>query len=334
MALEPPRIDSDQEYSARLNDGAYWEPYARLALDRAGLPDPGKVMLAEPVGTYPTLIADTGLVVKMFGDRWWGSDSSAAERDAYRVLAGSDLPVPALVATGELFPAADGWSWPFVVITEVSGIRLSRIASSLSRPEMEQIARDIGSFLRELHQVPLTGQKHLAPKWDAFTNLLIERRSNGPEDHRRWANLPSQLLDQLDDGLPDLGVIVDVAQPPRFVHGDLHMDHFFVDPQTKRLGAVIDFTDVHAGDPRYDLLALHFGAFGTDKGLLAQCLDAYGWPATDSHWSKDMLALALLHDFNMFKHSTELDRFSTLDDLAEALWNLDDPRMVRTLFGY
>jgi hypothetical protein len=39
-----------------------------------------------------------------------------------------------------------------------------------------------------------------------------------------------------------------------------------------------------------------------------------------------MLALALLHEFNMFEDlgpDAHLERFATLDELASALWDLD-----------
>jgi hygromycin-B 7''-O-kinase len=109
------------------------------------------------------------------------------------------------------------------------------------------------------------------------------------------------------------------------VHGDLHAGHVFLDPANGRLVGIIDFTDVDAGDRRYDLVALHFGTFQTDKALLAACLDAYGWRDRPATWANDMLAFTLLHDFNMFRRGMPLERFATLDELADAIWNLDAP---------
>jgi hypothetical protein len=58
---------------------------------------------------------------------------------------------------------------------------------------------------------------------------------------------------------------------------------------------------------------------------LQACLDAYGWPDPPPDWPRGMLALTLLHDFNMFRPGMPLDRFETLDDLAEAIWKVDVP---------
>ena len=143
--LRPPAFASDQDYADRLGDGAFWEPWARAALDLAGLDQPEMLQPARPLGTYPTLLTGTGLVVKLFGDRWYGP-----------------------------------WS-------------------------------------------------------------------------------------------------------------------------------------------------LHFGTFHADTALLAACLDAYGRPAPPATWAREMLAFTLPHDFNMLRPGMALERFATLDELADAVWNLDAP---------
>lgn len=102
---------------------------------------------------------------------------------------------------------------------------------------------------------------------------------------------------------------------------------------TGKLTGIIDFTDAYVGDPHYDLVALHFGVFRTAKHLLARFLDGYGWPDPGKDWPRAMLALTLLHDFNMFaapdQHGHDLAAYATLDELASALWDLDTPDAVR-----
>jgi hypothetical protein len=65
LELLPPAIASDEDYARRLGDGALWEPLARAALDLAGLDQPAQLRPGRPLGTYPTLLTDTGLVVKL-----------------------------------------------------------------------------------------------------------------------------------------------------------------------------------------------------------------------------------------------------------------------------
>jgi hygromycin-B 7''-O-kinase len=321
----PPAFASDQDYADRLGDGAFWEPWARAALDLAGLDQPARLRPARPPGTYPTLLTDTDLVVKLFGDRWYGPESHQTELEAYQVLNGHDLPVPRLLADGRLFPdATGGWPWPFLILTQLSGATYAALAATLDRSARQQIAGDLGRLLRRLHRLPLTGWR-LAPDWRHFVALLEQRRAQAPQDHRRWGLLPAWHCDQLDGWLPDPGALVDTSRPPRFVHGDLHAGHVFLDRASGRLVGVIDFTDVYAGDPRYDLVALHFGTFQTDKALLAACLDGYGWPDQPATWAGEMLAFTLLHDFNMLRPGMPLERFATLDELADAIWDPEAP---------
>jgi hygromycin-B 7''-O-kinase len=327
--LHRPVLDSDAEYALRLGDQAFWEPYARRALERAGLPTPSSMWIAQEVGTYPTLLTDTGLVVKLFGQRYYGPESHAAERDAYRVLAGYPLPAPGLVAAGALFSDADGWPWPFLVVTQVHGVSYASQQASLSPSDRLLVARELGGFLRQLHALPLVGMDALRPDWDRCLALLARRRRDAPADYRRWGILPPHLVDQLDGWLPDPLALVDTRRPPRFLHGDIHSQHVFLDPVTHALSAVIDFTDALAGDPRYDLVALHFGTFRTDKALLIACLDGCGWPVPDDDWPRQMLAFTLLHDFNMLTPNMDLARYRALDDLADAIWRLDTPSLGR-----
>jgi hygromycin-B 7''-O-kinase len=325
VELRPPAIASDEDYARRLGDGAFWEPMARAALDLARLDQPAQLRPGRPLGTYPTLLTDTGLVVKLFGDRWSGPESHRAELEAYQVIAGHDLPVPRLIAAGQLFPdATSTWPWPFLILTGLRGATYAALAATLDGAARRRVASDVGRLLRRLHSLPLMGRR-LAPSWSQFMALLRRRRSQAPQDHRRWGVLPPRLCRQLDGWLPDPGALVDTGRPPCFVHGDLHDEHVFLDPASRRLVGIIDFTDVHAGDPRYDLVALHFGTFHTDKALLQACLDAYGWGERPASWPRDMLALTLLHDFNMLRPGMPLDRFATLDDLADAIWRLDAP---------
>jgi len=325
---DPRRLDSDAEYARRLRDDGLWVPLARRALHQCSFAQPVGLWLAPDQGTYPVVLSDTAVVVKLFGDRFFGPDSHATEADAYRLLRQADLPLPRLLGEGVLLSSSDGWPWPFLVLSQVPG-QPHAACQQLDYPARQRIAGEIGSLLRQLHAVPLDGVGPLSPGWGRFQALLERRRREAVPDHRRWAILPRHLLDQLDAWLPAPGaLVVDRRARPRLVHGDLHAQHLFIDPDAGRLLAVIDFTDALAADARYDFVALHLETFRGDKALLRACLKAYGWSPTGQDWSRGMLALTLLHDFNMFDDlgpDAHLERFATLDELAAALWDLDAP---------
>jgi hypothetical protein len=52
------------------------------------------------------------------------------------------------------------------------------------------------------------------------------------------------------------------------------------------------------------------------------CLDAYGWERDAANWPQVMLTFTLLHDFNVLRPDIHLDRFVTLDELANTIWGL------------
>jgi hygromycin-B 7''-O-kinase len=321
--FQPPPIASDQDYAERLGDLPTWEPLARAALERARIPQPSRLEIAHPLGTYPALLADARprLVIKLFGDRYAGPESHAAELAGYQVLDGHQLPVPRLVAAGELLPGHATWQWPFLILTELPGQSYATAVARLDPGRRATVARSIGALLRRLHELPLPQPPGPLASWDRFLALLRRRRLHAPADHRRWGLLPARLCDQLDGWLPDPDALVDTSRPPVFVHGDLHSDHVFVDAGGGLTG-IIDFTDVYAADPRHDLVALHFGTFGLDTTLLSACLDAYGWDRRPATWAREMLAFTLLHDFNLLRPEMRLDQFPTLDQLAHSIWDL------------
>ena len=111
----------------------------------------------------------------------------------------------------------------------------------------------LAEFLRVLHSIPLAG---LELPGDEFARTdsarylpLLNERLQGLEsagiiaDGRPWL----RLFDGDAPGSPP---------PPVPVHGDLDERHILVD-EANRVAGVIDWGDVHAGDPALDLTLLY-----------------------------------------------------------------------------
>lgn len=313
-----PVFDTDEEYEQALTTPGWWQGLVLDALEVAGLSRPGSVW-SGTVGTYPTYLTDTGLVVKIFGDRYAGPESHLVETEAYASLEGTGLPVPRLLAAGELAPGRR-WPWPFIVMTAVDGVPWSQVASTMTSEARARTARELGDFLRRLHGLPLRGRIVLTPAWDRFESLLARRRRDAPSDHFRWNHLPPILAAQVDGWLPSVRELIDDSAAPAFVHGDLHADHVYVEPSTGAVLGVIDFTDAAAGDARYDFPAIQCSVFRGYRPLLTTLLGEYGRDFDP----RELLAFALLHDFDMFEVPVSVDPtlggVRTLDALAERLF--------------
>ncbi len=160
------------------------------------------------------------------------------------------LPVPVPVFAGA--PSA-AYPWPFAGYRLLPGTPLDA-----ARPDVRNRARltpALGQFLRALH----------GPRPRAAAEGLLGGDTIGRLDHAK--RLP-QARTRFDDAaaagvLPDAGRFVaamerlapdDVPRPAVVVHGDLYARHLLLDGGGAPAG-VIDWGDVHLGDPALDLAA-------------------------------------------------------------------------------
>lgn len=134
---------------------------------------------------------------------------------------------------------------PALALAELSGGPLGRLGE---KDEASTDAwRSVGRALRTLHDSPL-------PPWpDLAEDKLRARISDGAAWLRANEVLPPDVIDrnrELAEG---------VIRPyePAFIHGDLHIEHLFVDGTA--VTGLIDWSEARAGDPLYDLASLALG---------------------------------------------------------------------------
>jgi aminoglycoside phosphotransferase (APT) family kinase protein len=158
------------------------------------------------------------------------------------------IPVPLFVGVpGEDYP------WTFAGARVVPGVTADRRA--LTDAERRALAPALGTFLRALHTLDA---RAVAPALlpDAIGRLDHARRF--PLACERVARLAQAGL--IDDPQPLLDELARIApQGSRalaIVHGDLYALHVVVDDDGA-LSGVIDWGDVHHGDPAIDLAIAH-----------------------------------------------------------------------------
>ncbi|MFF5970045.1 aminoglycoside phosphotransferase family protein [Streptomyces sp. NPDC012769] len=150
------------------------------------------------------------------------------------------LPVPNPVRIGE--PSAR-FPKPWTVMTWVPGEPLDH--TSISRGD--HAADTLAGFLEALHveapaDAPISEDRgdHPAKCTDGF-------------DHFFHAVVPDDLADDVRAVWADAVAAPEWEGPPLWVHGDLHPANVVVSDGT--LSGVIDFGDMFAGDPAWDLAA-------------------------------------------------------------------------------
>lgn len=161
------------------------------------------------------------------------------------------LPVPISVPrfVGRPVP---GYSWPFAGYRSFRGAALS--AAELNSSAYLRLAASLGEFLRALHCIDPAAAVAAGLPGDEIGRL--DHAVRMPKLDERFAALSVAGL--LADPQPFFDYLHDVApQAPRterlrIVHGDLYAKHVIVDAGADVEG-VIDWGDVHLGDPAVDL---------------------------------------------------------------------------------
>lgn len=302
----PPEFSSIQEYGSRLDDTTFWKPYLQAVAKLEGLPNTDW----EPgiPGTFATFLAGE-VVVKLFGYYRWWRECHEAELEVHRVLLNHpEIPAPALLAEGQLYDEPN--PWPYLITRRISGVAW-RDANLKSGDQM-RLARNLGEITRLVHDLTPPTTPVFKRDW------LAEYREKCIERHRKWAILPSRLIDQIEDYL------VEPLNDRQLIHGDLTKDHLFVNGP--HLVGLIDWGDAIATDPYYELGPLHIDLFSGDRSLLREFLTAYRWPVA-SDFADRAMSLVLMHEFNVLspvREILDLETVPTLSDLATRLWSVED----------
>lgn len=308
--MPPPRISDWEHFRSIRFDPGLWAPPVRWVLARHELASDGPIELASSVH----VVAVAGdVVVKLYqpvSDD--GMGSFEIETAALRLLGGAGLPVPRLLAAGQLGGA--GWPWPYCVMSTLPGRPLNRVAG-----DRAQMAAALGRFLRAMHELRPAG-----PGPFAADGFLAGRLDPCVAEHRAAGRVPARWMDEmpgyLDRARP---AVLDGAGDTVLTHGDLHCGNIYAHPGPV-LAGVLDFNDVRLTDAYYDLVVVHLRALDGDQQLLETLLDAYGWGPVAPGWRERMMALTIAHDFDELGDALaarpDLAQMPSLDALAERLW--------------
>ncbi len=160
------------------------------------------------------------------------------------------VPVPTFVATGGV-----GYPGVFAGYRRLDGV--TACAASLSDDERAAAAPLLGRFLRALHAIDVAPLRARGLEPDEIGRLDHPKRL--ALSRERVATLVAAGLGELASRVAWLAAHPAVPVPPdgrRLVHGDLYARHVLIGDQRLPTG-VIDWGDVHYGDPAIDLAIAH-----------------------------------------------------------------------------
>jgi aminoglycoside phosphotransferase (APT) family kinase protein len=158
------------------------------------------------------------------------------------------LPISAPAFAGTPSPA---YPWPFAGYERLPGAEMSSMQLDLAA--CHRLATALGGFLRALHAIDPSPLRGLGLPADEIGRLDHAQRMPKMED--RLGELQAgglisnarRFLDALEDVSPA------GPRPDRLtvVHGDLYAKHVMID--CDRVAGIIDWGDVHYGDPAIDV---------------------------------------------------------------------------------
>lgn len=170
--------------------------------------------------------------------------------------------------TSELYP------YPFAGYRLLPGAPLCECSPTLIQDKV--FAKTLASWLKELHTIKVTEECTYLIKGDHSWRLNVKQRIECCEDNITkyegyflQAGFEKAQLSEIISRLKPLKLIT----PKKvFLHGDLYCRHVLVDPVTFLPSGLIDWGDVHVGDPGIDLaVSMIF-----TESTLRTFLDHYG----------------------------------------------------------
>ncbi len=195
------------------------------------------------------------------------------------------LPISNPVAVGK---PSDEYPWPWSVNRWLPG----EIAHSAKINDLEQFARDIAEFLKELHKIgttggPLAGEENFhrggyVGTYDEQTRTAI-------------ASLGGRIVGKVATAIWEEALASQWEKPGVWVHGDFAPLNLLVN--NGKLSAVIDFGRIGVGDPACDLVIAWTFFVGREREVFREAMEL-----DDATWARArgwaLWKAAILTDWN------------------------------------
>jgi aminoglycoside phosphotransferase (APT) family kinase protein len=260
------------------------------------------------------------VVVKVYSDRLhWKLEK---EVFVYGLLDGVDLaaPVPAVLAADEskaLLPQN------VLVLTRLDGVPVSSLVDRLSDRELARITRQIGAFLRSLHELGFDAFGYVGTDGivRAHDTNLRYMRFQFDKKLREFAELGGDdaLRRRIERHVDRREELLAGCRRAVYCHNDVNYGNVLVadDGSGRRMSGMLDFENVLAGDPLLDLAKAHCYSSRRNERLLAALVGGYG--DVRDGWREALDLYVLYHWLELWDWFASLGETAPLDGLAREM---------------
>lgn len=218
-------------------------------------------------------------------------------------------PVSCSVMIGQ---PTDFYPWTFAACPLIPG--LSVCDAGLSDEQRIGIAGQLGEFLRTLHAVDAAEATSLGAEPDTIRRLDVAKRCGRARQAITQARHDG-LIENGDELRREINVIEESQPQARthcLVHGDLYSRHVMT--ESCELTGIIDWGDVHVGDPAVDL-AVGWSMFAADARRAF--FDSYG--SVDTTTRNLALMRAVGHGLACLQYAHDVSDENLLVESQQAL---------------
>lgn len=222
----------------------------------------------------------------------------------------------------------DQVSWPYLILKPIDGSPVRDLLTKLSRTEGEQVAIDLGRFVKRMHAASQKGfalSGVTGVSWRTQSRRLITRAIKAC---RRTNIFEDVLKDGLETQLTRLTRLAP-GTAPVLLHADITEDHVMLvrKPGQWKFNGLIDFADARKGDSNYELMPIWFDTFKRKPNLFRKYHSSYAPRVRITEaWRDRALAFSLLHIFgpgviaNIVKQESRGVSGLTWGKLRDWLW--------------
>ena len=104
------------------------------------------------------------------------------------------------------------------------------------------------------------------------------------------------------------------------VHNDLHSDNILIDPKTKRLSGIIDFTSAAIDTAYHEFRYLHL----IDLELVALAVQAYNQKSGENLTARNAYVYCMATEFSRLAEAMEQNKLIKADEIKQRIFELND----------